>query len=323
MIRTTIHRTVAVLAAAALTTTLVSTALASEADPAKTDSRVVKCDGKVATKVGTAGRDIIYGTRKRDIIHGLGGNDTILGRGGHDIICGGTGNDRLVGNAGVDRIIGGLGRDVLVGGVGADRMFGGPHDDRFNGGPGTDLCQQGSGSGPKANCELPPAPVQPAPQSGPKLLPLDGILAIAYSDIDGLNGYSTGDKLIAKLVDLDGDKVGDSVVMGRYPTDLSATAFADWLDPGHAVVSQDKPIDQIDVTSRGGAVHHWHRSTHGEYYEEALGADNSLFLDSHSPTFHDAIGVEIGSPGVPRVAVPHKSEDRISDDAFIDVELPS
>ena len=47
---------------------------------------------------------------------------------------------------------------------------------------------------------------------------MTGILAVAYSDVDGLDGHSTGDVLIARLVD-NGDGqpgAGDTVEMGRY-----------------------------------------------------------------------------------------------------------
>ena len=47
-----IRRALAVLAAAALTATLASTVIAAEVEPAAKKS-AVKCDGKVATKVGT------------------------------------------------------------------------------------------------------------------------------------------------------------------------------------------------------------------------------------------------------------------------------
>ena len=83
-----------------------------------------RCGGRVATLVGTAGRDTLRGTSGRDVIAGLGGNDVIEGRGGNDVLCGG---------AGRDTIRGGGGRDTLRGGPGRDRVSGGPgRDDERN-----------------------------------------------------------------------------------------------------------------------------------------------------------------------------------------------
>jgi Ca2+-binding RTX toxin-like protein len=84
------------------------------------------CGGKAATRVGTAGRNVIRGTGGKDVIAGLGGNDTLRGLGGNDIICGGAGNDKLLGGAGRDRLLGQAGRDTLRGGPGRDVLRGGP-----------------------------------------------------------------------------------------------------------------------------------------------------------------------------------------------------
>ncbi len=89
-----------------------------------------RCDGKPATKVGSAGRDTLRGTPRRDVIAGLGGNDTILGFGGNDLLCGGRGADRLRGGAGRDVLIGGAAADTLLGGGGVDVLRGGAGSDR-------------------------------------------------------------------------------------------------------------------------------------------------------------------------------------------------
>jgi CSLREA domain-containing protein len=91
---------------------------------------IVKCGGKTATKVGTAGRDRLVGTKKADVIAGLGGNDTIKGKGGKDILCGGKGKDKLIGGKGKDKLLGQAGRDRLRGGPGRDKLKGGPGRDR-------------------------------------------------------------------------------------------------------------------------------------------------------------------------------------------------
>jgi Ca2+-binding RTX toxin-like protein len=70
-----------------------------------------RCRGRVATIVGTPGRDTLRGTSGPDVIAGLGGNDVIKGRGGNDVLCGGPGRDTIRGGPGRDRVSGGPGRD--------------------------------------------------------------------------------------------------------------------------------------------------------------------------------------------------------------------
>lgn len=66
----------------------------------------VKCGGRRATLVGTAGKDRLVGTSGRDVITALAGRDTIKGKGGRDILCSGSGRDRVIGGKGRDRCVG-------------------------------------------------------------------------------------------------------------------------------------------------------------------------------------------------------------------------
>lgn len=100
-----------------------------------------RCEGRVATIVGTPVRDVLRGTRRRDVIVGRGGADTIAGRGGDDLVCAGTGADTVTGGPGADRILGGPGRDLLIGGAGSDRLLGNAGRDRARGGRGADHCR--------------------------------------------------------------------------------------------------------------------------------------------------------------------------------------
>jgi Ca2+-binding RTX toxin-like protein len=342
---------VAVLAAAALTTALASAALAADPEVAAR-KLVVTCGGKVATKVGTPGPDRLVGTPRRDIIAGLGGNDTIYGLGGNDVLCGGSGHDRLFGGPGRDTLLGQTGRDRLRGGTARDRLFGGAHadrlfgqggpdlllggpgNDRLVGGAGIDTCYQNSGQGALLQCELPAPP--PAP-TGPTLIPLDGIHAIAYSDVDGLDGYSTGDVLIAALVDTVADGVpgwGDKVVLDRYPTNLEATAFAGW-----GVTEHHGEIPEI-YTNEGRTFHITMRAANGDYfdwyhgegtftydwYQEAgtgTGGVTEFFdtIVSPDPIDDDSMFTEQTSPSQPTSANLDLDEVRQRDDAFIDVEI--
>lgn len=157
-------------AAAALTIAGIGVAI----HPAAAHATVPKCDGHVATIVGTGRTDDLSGTRGRDVIVGLGGDDVIQGLGGDDIICGGSGRDGIDGGPGADRLYGGGGHDVLDtgagtggdrvwgddgpdtiqvnspdaiadGGAGNDRLIGGKFDDALSGGPGSDRLDGGAG----------------------------------------------------------------------------------------------------------------------------------------------------------------------------------
>jgi uncharacterized delta-60 repeat protein len=59
----------------------------------------ITCNGVVATRVGTAGNNILMGTAGPDVIVGFDGNDTLYGLGGNDILCGDAGHDTLYGGA--------------------------------------------------------------------------------------------------------------------------------------------------------------------------------------------------------------------------------
>jgi Tol biopolymer transport system component len=73
----------------------------------------VKCGGRRATQVGTAGRDVLVGTSGPDVLAGLGGRDTLKGKKGNDVLCGGAGRDALsAGKGKKDRCIGGKGADT-------------------------------------------------------------------------------------------------------------------------------------------------------------------------------------------------------------------
>jgi predicted outer membrane repeat protein len=75
---------------------------------------LVKCEGVIVNRVGTAGRDKLKGTKRKDGILGLGGNDKLAGKKGKDGLCGGQGKDKLKGGPGKDKLNGGPGKDKEV-----------------------------------------------------------------------------------------------------------------------------------------------------------------------------------------------------------------
>ncbi len=142
---------------------LVAFTLRTDDNPAhdifSVETRLPKCRGKVATIIGTDGKDQLTGTSGADVIVGLGGNDVIRGLEGNDFICGGPGNDKIYGGPGKDKIngdagddtirgeadddklAGNAGFDTIIGQGGNDRMVGGGKADTCNGGPGTDTAK--------------------------------------------------------------------------------------------------------------------------------------------------------------------------------------
>ncbi len=338
-----ISQIMAVLAAATLTATLAGVVIGADVERAA--KKKARCDGVVATKVGTAKADVIRGTAGRDIIAGLGGNDIIIGRGGNDIICGGAGNDRLVGGAGHDKLLGQTGRDRLFGGGGVDRLFGGLHNDvlagqagpdvlgggagrdRLDGGVGVDLCSQGTGHGPMMRCELPkavfatPAPPPPAPAAK--------VLAIAWSDLNRDYVYGDGDVMIAKLVDTNGDEIpskGDTIEMGAHPVTANPTSPAQylaWRESRHVVASiVNQTSEYVVVTNEAGGFHTWTK-TSGSYrdqYDEESATGSSEVDDWRGYDEEDRVDVEVGSPSRPSRtdSWTHKG---LGDDLLVDVEL--
>ncbi|MBK8293777.1 MAG: right-handed parallel beta-helix repeat-containing protein [Solirubrobacterales bacterium] len=131
--------------------------------PDPPDPVVYKCDGKVATIVGTNSGEKLVGTDKRDVIVARGGSDTIFPKAGHDIVCAGDGNDlvkaeegkdlvygqdgadKLYGQDDQDTLVGGDGYDYLYGGDSADVLKGGDQKDRLYGQDGKDVLKAGDG----------------------------------------------------------------------------------------------------------------------------------------------------------------------------------
>jgi RTX calcium-binding nonapeptide repeat (4 copies) len=75
---------------------------------------LVKCEGVIVNRVGTAKKDKLKGTNRKDGILGLGGNDKLSGKKGKDGLCGGKGKDKLKGGPGKDKLDGGPGKDKEV-----------------------------------------------------------------------------------------------------------------------------------------------------------------------------------------------------------------
>ncbi len=280
-----------------------------------------RCQGKVATIVGTRKADKLVGTAKRDVIVAKGGADRIYGRGGNDLICAGTGNDLVVGGPGADVLWGQLGNDRLHGGPGPDFIAGQVGNDTLNGGLGVDKCFQGTGSGPWVNCEI-PVPIPPEPPT----------LVIAYADVNTNHVYDAGDVMIAKIVDTNGDgavTVGDIIKMGQYPVSPAIITpavlrgpFQDWKVKQHVVTSVgvEADPDYVEVMSGAGLEHIWTRvgATYDDIYQEEDGVDTSALIDDLDSGSGDVIVTEAtqSQPTTELVAVWD-----FGDDGFLDVDF--
>jgi CSLREA domain-containing protein len=104
-----------------------------------------RCEGRVATIVGTGAANTLKGTPKKDVIAALGGADRISALGGNDFVCAGPGGDKVAGGKGKDLINGDRGNDRVAGGPGKDRLRGNKGRDVLIGGPGVDALAGGPG----------------------------------------------------------------------------------------------------------------------------------------------------------------------------------
>ena len=90
-----------------------------------------RCGNRIATVLGTPGRDVLRGSRGADVIATGAGRDRVVGGRGNDRICTGPGRDAISGGPGRDALVGGPGADRIKGGAGRDRCPGAGRDDRL------------------------------------------------------------------------------------------------------------------------------------------------------------------------------------------------
>lgn len=115
-----------------------STLVQTGASPGHGVFSAVRCDGRLATIVGTNEHDILRGTDGPDVIVAGAGGDWVDAGAGDDVVCGGPGRDTILGETGDDRLFGQA--DVVKGGGGA---LPGVYGDRLDGGEGDDVISGG------------------------------------------------------------------------------------------------------------------------------------------------------------------------------------
>ncbi len=171
--------------------------------------------------------------------------------------------------------------------------------------------------------------------------PPDGVLAIAYVNADGIDGYDeSAEVLIAKLADTSADgivSVGDTIITSRYPLGFDASAFGTFSTTTHTVTAVIYSTrGQVLVTSGDlpdQETFMFFRAVHlfplrgGEGYLEAHDiwsppVPHASFEDSFgdSDGDQDRIEAEIDAPSGPETAV-SISHESPTDDPFIDVDI--
>ncbi len=159
------------------------------------------------------------------------------------------------------------------------------------------------------------------------------MLAVAYSNLDGIDGYDpTGtDVLISKLVDTNADGVasaGDMVETSQFPLNFDATAFGSFQSTSHelATVVVDLPAEQLTVQDASGGQFLWIDNVQGNglvSYREwvpgaVLGINDWLSAD---PNFAEEIRIESGVPSAPDSAFFIQRPINPGEDTFLRIDF--
>jgi hypothetical protein len=160
-------------------------------------------------------------------------------------------------------------------------------------------------------------------------------LALAYVNLDGIDGYSSADDvLIAGLFDTDRDgvpSVGDRVVYGTYPTSFGTPPSTAEFGLSQVGVVTSVLIDTSNRTfvQSGSSRYQWEHSTEREHFSEFFGTRAGveihiidwLLLDINGSA-SDHIEVAPSSAGLPTGFTGTITEGpRPSDNVHIDVDI--
>jgi hypothetical protein len=315
--------------------------------------------------VALGGDDTIRGLGGADRICGGSGQDRLLGGAGKDKLLGGAGNDRLNGGTGLDICLQGSTRGAIrncefpstvPAPVPAPAPAPAPAPKPDSDGDGftddVDACPAKGASAwglDGSGCPLPPPDsdgdgftddVDACPAKGASAWGLDGsgcplpppkVLVIAYTEVDGVPGYTTGDVMISRLLDTSRDgrpSAGDTVEMGRYPLDRTASGFGDWGVKSHVV----------DGSSMSGPERVWLWSSRTEFYWDSYtdgrgetyferSGDNStesIFKDGFGVyeglTHGDAVAASLTSVSQPVTPVNDRAVN-FGDQPFVEVDI--
>ncbi|NNF10628.1 MAG: hypothetical protein HKN74_10120 [Acidimicrobiia bacterium] len=164
------------------------------------------------------------------------------------------------------------------------------------------------------------------------------VLAVAYSNLDGVDGFDEmgSDVFISKLVDTNDDGVvsaGDEILMGRYPTGFNPSSPADFggfAVPRHTIDAVRIAGPTYIVVESGTAEFAFASNANGEQYFEngplgsVCGGCTEL-LDIKADTNFDRIFTDYfgPSPSQPDSAVllSRRLPGSGTDDTYLDVDI--
>ena len=175
-----------------------------------------------------------------------------------------------------------------------------------------------------AGCSTPSTSIPEQVETLQSLSAENRVFALAYSNINGVDGFQEGtDVLISKLVDTNGDgevSAGDTIIMGQYPANFEANAFADF-DLKEHVVTKVIGNDQYQINViAGGASISWIASPDLEKYIELLNFRTVEIFDNLSSRFSDTLVADTDSLSQPQQAIVRTNKGLPGDNSFIDVD---
>ena len=158
------------------------------------------------------------------------------------------------------------------------------------------------------------------------------ILAVAYTNVDGVAGYDVAaDVLIAKLVDTNADgvvSVGDTVVTDQYPLDSDASRFGTFQNTSHAVTSvTNATSDQILLEVGPDTEVEWDAppdyaqwseiDTTGQVFRQ------TVIVDGHFAGVGNAIQADplLPTPSAPDTYVDFSDLGADNDESFLDIDI--
>lgn len=158
--------------------------------------------------------------------------------------------------------------------------------------------------------------------------PTERILAVAYTNLDGVKGFDPNglDVLIAKLVDTNNDgvpSVGDTVTLGRYPMAFNAPLFGTFQFPGPYVVDgmYEAATSKRIVVRHAAAVFGFSSDGGGQVWGaiDHFGDPYWMFAETETD---DIVAALQGSPGAPDSPTPLEMRPANGlDDSFVDVDV--
>ncbi len=160
------------------------------------------------------------------------------------------------------------------------------------------------------------------------------ILAVAYSEVDQVAGFTAGDTLISAFEDVDGDglpSIGDTIRTNRFPLNPAASEFGMFEKTVHRITAiiwytyQPSLLAiQVDTASGLNQSFSWHNTISIEGYSEQYLShlsDAAAFRDQLTQSGSDQVLTNGISPSVPSVSPLNVRAHAPGDQDFLNVEI--